>query len=179
MRQPCDGVSATAMAIDCVAVTAAVDVNSAYVWRGMTFNDGLVAQPSVNFSTSGFNLNVWGNLDIDDYDDSLDSGQMSETDVTLNYGFELGKVSTTVGVIEYWFPEADSDADEDTQEVYLSLGLPLGAGFSATLDTYYDFDVMDEYYSKLGLSYGYDINDKTALTLGVAAGYAGETLLCG
>ena len=165
------GVSATAMAMDCVEVTAAVDVNSAYVWRGMTNNDGFVAQPSVNFSTCGFNLNVWGNVDIDDYDDQLDGGEMSETDITLNYGFELGKVTTTVGYIEYLFP---NNLWEDTREVYLSLGLPLGAGFTTTLDTYYDFDEIDDYYSKLGLAYGYDINDKTALTVGAAAGYAGD-----
>ena len=172
------GISATAMAIDCVEVTTAVDVNSAYVWRGMTYNDGFVAQPSVNLSTSGFNLNVWGNLDMDDYSDQMDSWQVSETDFTLNYGFELGKVSTTVGLIEYWYPQADPNSARDTQEVYLSLGLPLGLGFTTTLDTYYDFDVMDEYYSKLGLSYGYDINKKTALTVGAAAGYAGDNY-CG
>ena len=29
-------------------VTTAIDVNSAYVWRGITFNDGVVVQPSVD-----------------------------------------------------------------------------------------------------------------------------------
>jgi len=55
-------------------VTAAVDVNSAYVWRGQTFNDGMVAQPSVDVASGGFGFNVWGNIDIDDYYSTLGLG---------------------------------------------------------------------------------------------------------
>lgn len=53
-------------------VAAGGDLYSAYVWRGITLNDGLVAQPSMDVSVGGFNFNVWGNFDIDDYDDALD-----------------------------------------------------------------------------------------------------------
>ena len=69
-------------------VTTAIDVNSAYVWRGITFNDGMVVQPSVDVAAGNFGLNVWGNLDADDYDDSLDSGEFSEIDLTLTYGID-------------------------------------------------------------------------------------------
>ncbi|HMA84159.1 MAG TPA: hypothetical protein VKN73_00520, partial [Desulfosalsimonadaceae bacterium] len=48
------------------------DVVSAYVWRGITFNDGLVVQPYVDVAAgNGFAINVWGNYDIDDYDNTL------------------------------------------------------------------------------------------------------------
>jgi hypothetical protein len=161
-----------------VAVTSGVDFYSAYVWRGMTFNDGFVAQPNINIAKSGVNLNVWGNVDLSDYDGALESGEMSEVDVTLNYGFSLGKVSTTVGYIEYLYPTTESGGIPGTREVYLSLGLPLFAGLSTALDTYYDFDELEEYYSKLSFSYGLGINDKTTLTAGASAAYAGDAY-CG
>ena len=48
-------------------VSAALDLNSAYMWRGLTFNDGLVAQPSIDVAAPhGIGINVWGNFDIDD-----------------------------------------------------------------------------------------------------------------
>ena len=51
--------------------TAGLDLNSAYVWRGQTFNDGFVAQPSIDVATEiGIGVNVWGNLDIDDYNET-------------------------------------------------------------------------------------------------------------
>ena len=61
------------------SATAAVDINSAYVWRGITFNDGLVIQPSIDVAAdNGLGINVWGNYDIDDYDNTLDDKEFSE-----------------------------------------------------------------------------------------------------
>jgi len=37
-------------------VTAAIDFNSAYVFRGKTLNDGWVVQPSVDITKGGFDL---------------------------------------------------------------------------------------------------------------------------
>ena len=50
-----------------------VDVNSAYVWRGVTRNDGPAVQPWVDLEVAeGFRVHVWGNLDLDDYDGAVD-----------------------------------------------------------------------------------------------------------
>ncbi len=100
-------------------VTAAVDVNSAYVWRGITFNDGVVVQPSVDVAAGNFGFNVWGNLDVDDYDDTLDSGEFSEIDLTMTYAFEAGPVGLTAGYIEYLFPTTDVGGAEGTREIFL------------------------------------------------------------
>lgn len=155
-------------------VTAAVDFNSAYVWRGMTFNDGMVAQPSIDVAAGGFGFNVWGNIDIDDYDDTLDSGEFSEVDLTASYGFTLGMVDVGVGYIEYLFPTTEVGGLEGSREIYLSLGTGLPAGFSVALDVYYDIDEMEEYYSVLGVSYAYDINEQLSLEAGASIAYAGD-----
>jgi len=152
--------------------TAEIDFSSAYVWRGQTFNDGLVMQPSIDVAAkNGFGVNVWGNYDIDDYDDSLDSNEFSEIDLTVSYGRTLGKVDVGVGVISYLFPAGGSE----TAEVYLSLGMGIAGGLSTELDIYYDIDAIDAFtYANLSLAYAYDITDKLNLEAGAAIGYAGE-----
>ena len=81
--------------------TATLATNSAYVWRGLTFNDGLVLQPSLDVSTGGFAVNVWGNLDIDDYNGAVDDGEFSEVDLTASYTWKLGPVDASLGAIEH------------------------------------------------------------------------------
>ena len=91
-----------------VDVTAEMDFNSAYVFRGKTLNDGWVVQPSVDITKGGFDLNVWGNYDIDDYNDTLDSGEFSQIKLKAFYGRTLDWVDLGVGYIEYLFPTTDA-----------------------------------------------------------------------
>ena len=176
------GMAATpALAAD---ATAAIDINSAYVWRGLTFNDGAVVQPSIDVAAeNGLGINVWGNYDISDYDDTLDEDEFSEVDLTISYGFSVGKLDIGAGVIEYLFPATDAAGTGNgigsnytaTTELYISLGMPIVGGLSASLDIYYDIDLYDDFtYAAFGLSYAYDFNDKLSLEAGASAGYAGE-----
>jgi uncharacterized protein (TIGR02001 family) len=158
------------------SATAAVDINSAYVWRGQTFNDGMVLQPSIDVAAdNGFGVNVWGNYDIDDYNGSLDENEFSEIDLTVSYGFTVGQLDIGVGVIEYLFPATDKSANPDTTELYVSLGMPIVGGLSAALDVYYDMDLFDELsYATFGLTYAYDLSDKLNLEAGGSIAYAGD-----
>jgi uncharacterized protein (TIGR02001 family) len=151
--------------------TAAVDFASAYVWRGLTFNDGFVIQPSIDVAAkNGFAVNVWGNYDVSDYDNNVSSNDFQEVDLTISYSKTFGKLDAGVGVINYLFPQGG----DETTEAYLSLGYPIVGGLSASLAVYYDFEAFDELsYANLGLSYAYDINDKVSLEAGATAGWAG------
>lgn len=154
-----------------------VDVNSAYIWRGITFNDGIVVQPSVDVALpEGFGVNVWGNLDAEDYDGALQDGEFSEIDLTLSYGFSVGDVKCSVGYIEYLFPhQGDTNgALPGTREVYATAEVDLGAGFSTKLQIYYDIDEVNDVYGALSLTYGYDISDELSAEIGALAGYAGK-----
>jgi uncharacterized protein (TIGR02001 family) len=156
-------------------VTTAMDVNSAYVWRGITFNDGVVVQPSVNVAAgNGFNLNVWGNLDVDDYDDALDSGEFSEVDLTMSYTHQAGPVALTAGYIEYLFPTTEAGGVEGTREVYLDASVSPAGGFSVGLTSYYDFDEVDDFYLNPYLGYGMELAPKLSMSMRAGAGYAGE-----
>jgi len=164
------------------SATAAVDINSAYVWRGQTFNDGVVLQPSIDVAAdNGLGINVWGNYDIDDYDGTLDDNEFSEIDLTVSYGFTVGKLDIGLGAIKYLFPATDADGDGNgegataTTELYVSVGMPIVGGLSAAVDAYYDIDAYDELaYATFGLSYAYDITEKLNLEAGGSIAYAGE-----
>ena len=81
--------------------TVGLDLNSAYVWRGITFNDGAVLQPSVDVAhPSGAGVNVWGNMDLDDYSGAVESGEFSEVDLTLYYAIPVEGWDLSVGDIE-------------------------------------------------------------------------------
>jgi uncharacterized protein (TIGR02001 family) len=146
----------------------ALDFASAYVWRGITFTDGAVWQPSVTASNdSGFAINVWGNLDIDDANDM--SGEFNEIDLTASYGFGSDAVSAEVGFIEYLFPNTPFDG---TREVYLTVGWDITASPSVSL--YYDIDEVQDFYANVGVSFGGDVSDALAWSIDVSAGYAGD-----
>jgi len=152
--------------------TAKVDVNSAYVWRGITFNDGMVVQPSVDVTSGGFGFNVWGNIDVDDYDNTLESGEFSEVDLTASYGFTVKSVSFTVGYIEYLFPAGGPG----TREVYGSIGIEPVKGLTTGVGVYWDFDEVEDYYVNLNLGYSRDITDKLSMNYNASAGYAGKNM---
>ncbi len=146
----------------------ALDFASAYVWRGITFTDGAVFQPSVTASNdSGFAINVWGNLDIDDANDM--SGEFNEIDLTASYGFGTNAVSAEVGFIEYLFPNTPFAG---TREVYLTVGWDITASPSVAL--YYDIDEVKDFYANFGVEFGGDVSGAMAWSVAVSAGYAGD-----
>lgn len=151
-------------------VTAAVDINSAYVWRGLTFNDGIVLQPSLDVTAGGFGLNVWGNLDVDDYDNTIDSGEFSEVDLTVSYGFSAGPVDLGIGYIEYLFP----GGCEATSELFVTAGMDFESGFFGGVELYYDIDQVEDFYATASIGYAFDFNEQTSLELGGMISYAGE-----
>ncbi|MDZ7832561.1 MAG: hypothetical protein U5L07_12480 [Desulfobacterales bacterium] len=156
--------------------TAGADVASAYVWRGITFNDGFVVQPYVDVAAgNGFAINVWGNYDIDDYDNTLDDNEFSEIDLTLSYGFSLEPVDITVGHIEYLFPNGGAG----TSEVFLSAYISPLDGISAGIDAYYDYDEVEDYYVSASLAYDVTLDSGLGLGAGASAGYAGEDFTIG
>ena len=155
-------------------VTAFADINSAYVWRGQTYNDGLVVQPSVDITKGGFGLNVWGNFDLEDYDDNYESWEFSEVDINASYIFKLNTVDLGLGYIEYLYPTTKRSGQSGTREIYGSLGVPLPLGVSFGVKIYYDFDEVNDLYIDLGFDYAYHFTDQLSLGAGVSIAYAGD-----
>lgn len=150
--------------------TATLDFNSAYVWRGITFNDGPVAQPSLDVSAGGFGINVWGNFDLDDYSDTLEKNEFSEVDLTLSYTFNVQSLEIGFGIIEYLFPAGG----DGTRELFASIGMPIIGGLSAGWSFYYDVDEVESYYTEVSLAYAMALAEGLDLEVGGKAGYAGK-----
>ncbi|MFA6011909.1 MAG: hypothetical protein WC799_18095 [Desulfobacteraceae bacterium] len=163
------GVSTSAF---CADATLNLDANSAYVSRGVTYNDGLVLQPSLDVLKGGFDINIWGNMDIDDYDGALDSGEFSEVDLAMYYSHSFDKLTVTGGIIEYIYPLTSKTGGESTEELYVGGSLAIVDGLSLGLSVYYDIDEFkDTCYSNLSLAYSYPVNKQLGITAGLAAGY--------
>ena len=152
-------------------VTATMDLESSYVWRGLTLNDGMVAQPSVDVASGGFNFNVWGNFDISKNDFTLQRNRFSEIDLTMSYAFNLDPVTVTVGGIEYLFPNTTA---EGTREAFLGIsGSPLD-GVTAGITGYYDCQLFHDYYVSVNLGYDYTFSNKLDVGAGASCGIIGK-----
>lgn len=165
--------SSSAYAAD---ATAALDINSAYVWRGITFNDEMVLQPSMDVTKGGFGFNVWGNYDLMDDDDEYDIdneqvSEFSEVDLTLSYGFSISKLDVGIGIIEYMFPIA---AGSGTREIYLDLGMEIIDGLSVNLTHYQDVDEVESFYTAFAIGYSISVSDALGVDIGASVGYADE-----
>lgn len=174
MKHPAPSATLTLVAIAVAAPPVAAEVTyelglaSAYVWRGITFTDGAVFQPSVTADhESGFSFNAWGNLDSDDVNGL--SGDFQEVDLTLSYGFGGDAVSAEVGYIEYLFPNG---VGPGTRELYLSVGFD--TVLSPSLSVYYDLDEIDDFYATAGVEWSRQLDGGWSTALGLLAGFAGE-----
>ena len=124
------------------AVSASVDIASAYVFRGTTFNDGLVVQPGIEGEVAGLTVGAWANVDINDVgcDD-----QVSEIDLYI--GKDLGSVAgwdVSAGYCEYTYPGAAGNGESELSlsasgamgGVDLSIGAFANVAESATPNYY-------------------------------------------
>jgi len=159
-------------------VTADIDLNSAYLWRGITINDGLVAQPSVDIATpAGIGLNIWGNFDLDDYDGAFEKNEFSEVDLYLSYTLPFCPLGTTLTYAEYLFPHQndESGALHGSRELIAEAGHDIVGNLAANVLFGYDIDEVEDFYAEVGLSMGQDVvADVLSAELGVVASYVGD-----
>ena len=97
------------------------DINTKYIWRGMTVNDGLMVQPELWTSYRGFTAGVWGNLTAWD---RFGAVKGHEIDLFLTYDYNLGKLEVNHSLMFYFYPTQENVPN--TGEFYLGLGYPIG-----------------------------------------------------
>ena len=108
-------------------------------------------QPSATVSYKDVSFNLWGNLDTDYYGDTTrNEAQFNETDLTLSYDKSFGMVGLGVGYIYYGL-----DGVDDSQEVYLSLGLD--TLLSPSLTVYREVAHYQAWYISLGISHSFEL----------------------
>ncbi len=179
----------TVAAASATEVTVGADVSSAYVWRGITFNDGFVVQPSVDVAgPAGLGFEVWGNFDLESvygrFTDEegfttkvkeLESGEFSEINLALSYDIPVDGFDLSVGLIEYLFPAGDAS----TREVYAEVGFDLGHGFELGGFVAYDFNEVEDFYASLSLGYEYEVDENLSLGIEGVIGAGGKDATAG
>lgn len=156
-------------------VSVSADFASAYVFRGVTFNDGMVFQPGLE--ASGFPIpeelgsiaiGTWANFDIND----VGAGsEFTEIDYYLSYSLPVSVVDLGIGYCEYTYPSGGA-AD---REVSFSVGKGIGeSGLYSSLAFNYGLDgaIDGSTYIQAGLDYGVDLSDALSASAGVTAAYA-------
>jgi len=156
-------------------VSASADFASAYIFRGVTLNDGLVFQPGAKIS--GFPIpeeygsvavGTWANFDINDIGGGR---QFSEVDYYATYTLPIKVVDLSTTYTEYTYPNSDLQAD---REVALSVGKAIGeTGLYPSLTFNYGLDGLVEknWYIQGGLDYTKSLTEALTFSSGVKVAY--------
>lgn len=150
-------------------ITVNVDTVSAYVYKGATYNDGLVIQPSLEISSGAITIGGWVNYDIGDYNGTLLKDEVSEVDFYANYSFPIEVIEVTAGYSTFIYPHSTYDTE---QEVSLSAKidkLPLNP--SATVKYGVDGGLAENLYYEVGVSQEFKAVG-SEFTIGALAAYA-------
>lgn len=140
-----------------------VSALSQYIWHGQELSrNSVVLQPSFTLSYKGFSANIWGNWDADPYFEGED--HWNETDYTLSYDGEYSLFTFGAGYSYYHIPDYD-----DSQEVYLSLGLNTLLAPTMTVSKEVGHDLY--WYFLLEVSHSFPLSDKLSLDLSAGASY--------
>ena len=130
-----------------ISVSGNAAIQSDYIWRGMTQNDG---DTSVNVGLDadlggGFYVGTWAaTVDMT----GASAGATLEHDVYGGYAFEVGGIGINLGTIQVMY---NGTTDIDFSENYVALSLPMNIGLH-----YSEGDELGDY---MELSYGMDVGD--------------------
>lgn len=134
------------------------DVNTKYIWRGITINDGLVIQPDLWLSYGNFSAGLWGNLTAYDRFNAV-KGQ--ELDMYLAYDYAIGKFEINHTLMVYFFPTQDDVPN--TGEFYIGAGYPI-QDFKLTSTVAFDFIAyFGSLYFEHGVAYEKALGDKLSV----------------
>lgn len=163
------GAASPALAVEASA-DAYLGIHNMYLWRGFDLSPDadFVVQPGMDVSLEAgpgsLTFSYWSNYDED-------SGEMNETDVVIDYSFDIGEyVSLSLGNIFY-----SLEGLKDTSELYLALGA--NVLLSPTVTIYLDYDEADEdgLFYTLSIGHSFDLAEGLSLSLGALASYNGES----
>ncbi len=115
--------------------------SSVYMWRGIMLDGDPVVQPGLYVSTRDakwgkLKVGFWASRDLT----NRDALRSAETDVLLDYTYQMDKVSFSAGHTYYDFPDAapaDGAAKAFSREVYAGIGL---ASWFLSPSVYYYYD---------------------------------------
>jgi hypothetical protein len=159
-------------------VSVSADFASAYIFRGVTLNDGLVFQPGAEISGfpipekyGSITIGTWGNYDMTTYGGALTKSEFSEVDYYSTYALSVKAVDLSATYIQYTYPNGGV-ADK---EVAFSVGKGLGeTGLYSSLTANYGVGgaLTKSWYVQGALDYEKSLSEALTLSSGISLGYA-------
>jgi len=116
--------AAAVPAAPAVTGSAELSVLNRYIFRGYELSShSAVFQPTLTINYAGFTANLWSNIDSNEHPTqsfapvttSRGHNNYDETDLTLNYTYNIDKLALTGGYIYY-----GTQYSPETQEIYVS-----------------------------------------------------------
>lgn len=150
-----------------IAYGAKTDFVSKYLWRGISYNKGLIAQPSIWVSTSDFTLEVWGSYTFYDVNDSP---KRNEIDLILSYQYLVDDLSIAPSFTYYTYPNQEDSPP--TGELGLNLSYQIK---DFTLFNYFTYDIIkysDAYFNETGILAEKELHENLSVSSSVSVGYA-------
>ncbi|MBU0678125.1 MAG: TorF family putative porin [Verrucomicrobia bacterium] len=154
--------------------TVGADFMSAYVFRGITYNDGFVIQPMIDVAAeNGLSYNVWANWDVDDYNGAVNNNDFQEIDLSVAYALPLpsDSVEASFTVSSFSFPGSEL---ESTSEAILDVSVTVIEHVSVGLQVAYEFDEVDDVYAAACIGLNLPVTEDVSINLGAKAGYVGS-----
>jgi len=176
---------ASALSVSAADVGVSIDFASSYIFRGVTLNDGWVAQPGLEVSgLHGFTVGTWANFDLEDNTGGAPSGgDFSEVDLYVSYAIPVEGFGLSIGLTEYTYPRGiletefpdgtttsePLDADRELNLILSLDDVPLAPSFGV----YYGLDglIDKSVYLELGLSHEESLTEDVTASIGFALGY--------
>lgn len=175
------GIAAALIAGAAVAeVSTTFDFASAYVYRGVTYNNGLVFQPGIEASGlglpeayGGITVGAWANMDIDDYDGTITAtSEFSEIDLYFSYSLPtlVDGLDLFVGYCDYTYPYGGDTSDK---EASIGAGYEIaGVGLGLTYYQGVGGALNGSSYIELDASYGLEFTEELSGSIDAGVAFA-------
>ena len=142
-----------------------VDYASLYVFRGVNAlgEDQEALSPFATFTVGGLSIGYFGY--IADFDGEEGEGSYGETNLSIDYTFEVGKLALTLGGIAYLYTgEVEEAGVLDTWELYGVAAWDVL--LQPTISYYQDIDAIEGGYLTFGVGHSFPVvEDKVSIDL--------------
>lgn len=153
-----------------------LSAGSAYIFRGITEEDAIVLQPKIETRMGLFGFKVWGNSNLEEWDQIDDQGVFSDLDVSFFLGVKDDIIDWQAGYTEY---AKSTGVSPETMELYACVAWFATQNLQPRTALYYDIAEYEDFYANIGLGYVSFLGSSMEITAKGLIGYMGNDMSLG
>lgn len=141
---------------------------SKYLWNGISYNEGLIAQPEIWLSVGNFTFDFWSSYTIREKNNEI---KQHEVDLGIYYQLALGDLTISPGFLYYIYP--DQDDSPSTGELVLNAAYQINDNFQLESELITDvIEYKGIFYGYHGLNFNLQLNDNYEFESSFGLGWA-------